>query len=324
MNQSDHVRTPAPVRIGISRCLLGEPVRYDGGHKRDAFLTGALSRYVEWVPVCPEVEAGLGVPREPMQLVGRATAPRLITIDTGLDRTRTMERFARRRLSELGAMELSGYVFKKDSPSCGVERVRVYNAHGVPSRTGVGVFARAFMERFPLIPVEDEGRLNDPELRENFLERVFAYRRWRDLVHGGATRGALVEFHARHKLLLLSHSREHYRTLGRLVAGATHWTPGELARRYGAAFMAALEIKATPKKHANVLSHMVSHLASYLESQQKAELIAVIEDYRHGLVPLIVPITLVKHYARLYEIPYLMAQVYLNPHPTELMLRNRV
>jgi uncharacterized protein YbbK (DUF523 family) len=209
-----------PVRIGISRCLLGDGVRYDGGHKRDAFLTDVLGRFVEWVPVCPEVEAGLGTPREAMRLVGHDEGPRLITIKHGTDHTQMMTRFSERRVRELDALDLSGYVFKKGSPSCGIERVRLYNEHGMPTRNGVGLFAQAVMERFPLIPVEEEGRLNDPVLRENFIERMFCYRRWRDLTAGRVTRGAIVSFHTAHKYLLLAHSQAHYQALGRLVADA--------------------------------------------------------------------------------------------------------
>lgn len=313
---------PSPLRIGISRCLLGEEVRFDGGHKRDSFLADTLSRYVEWVPVCPEVEVGLGIPREAMRLVGDARAPRLITIKTGIDHTHAMERFSHRHVRELEAMDLCGYVFKKDSPSCGTERVRVYNRHGMPNRTGVGLFARAFMEHFPLVPVEEEGRLNDPLLQENFIERVFCYRRWRDLMRGRVTRKAVIDFHAEHKYLLLAHSREHYQVLGRLVGNAKRFAPTELARRYGVLFLEGLKMKATARKHVNVLNHIVASFKDRLSAGEKDELDGAIEDYHKGLIPLIVPVTLVKHYARLFDFTYIQNQVYLNPHPTELMLRN--
>lgn len=245
-----------PIRIGISRCLLGEAVRFDGGHKRDGFLTDVLSRYVEWVPVCPEVEVGLGTPREPMRLVGDPHAPRLITIKTGADHTETLARFSRRRVRELEALALSGYVFKKDSPSCGTERVRVYNRQGRQIRNGIGLFARAFMEQFPLVPVEEEGRLKAPASREHFLERVFHYRRWQDLLQGPVTRKAVVEFHARHASLVLAHSREHERALGRLVANARRYTPSGLARRYGVLFMDALAVRATARKPLTALDRL--------------------------------------------------------------------
>ena len=313
-----------PVRIGISRCLLGDGVRYDGGHKRDAFLTDVLGQFVEWVPVCPEVEAGLGTPREAMRLVDHDEGPRLITIKHGTDHTDTMTRFSGRRVRELETLDLSGYVFKKDSPSCGIERVRLYNQHGMPTRNGVGLFARAFMERFPLIPVEEEGRLNDPVLRENFIERMFCYRRWRDLMDGRVTRGAVVVFHTAHKYLLLAHSQAHYQALGRLVAEAKRHAPAKLAHRYGVLFMAALAVKATVRKHVNVLHHLVGYFTAQLSTDEREELHDVIGDYHKGLTPLIVPLTLVRHYVRRFGIAYLQGQIYLNPHPKELMLRNHV
>ncbi|MGC3973281.1 MAG: DUF523 and DUF1722 domain-containing protein [Nitrospira sp.] len=312
------------LRLGISRCLLGEEVRFDGGHKRDAFLTDVLGRYVEWVPVCPEVEAGLGTPREAMRLVGTPQQPRLVTLKSGQDHTRALEIMAARRLDDLAGADLSGFVFKKDSPSCGVERVRTYNEHGMPGRKGVGLFARAFLARFPLIPVEEEGRLCDPLLRENFIERVFCYRRWRDLMNSGATRQAVVRFHTIHKYLLLAHSAPHYRQLGRLVAQVSQYRPKDLALQYGELFMQALAVRATVRKHVNVLHHILGHFTERLAAQEKAELLGVIGDYHQGLTPLIVPLTLIKHYVQIFDVEYIREQVYLNPHPKELMLRNHV
>jgi len=312
------------LRLGISRCLLGDHVRFDGGHKRDAFLTDVLGQFVDWVPVCPEVEAGLGTPREAMRLVVHEEGPRLITIKHGTDHTQTMTRFSEQRVHNLEALDLSGYVFKKDSPSCGIERVRLYDPHGIPARNGVGLFARAFMERFPLIPVEEEGRLNDSVLRENFIVRMFCYRRWRDLTASRVTRGAVVAFHTAHKYLLLAHSRPHYETLGRLVASAKQYIPTDLACRYGVQFMKALDVKATVRKHTDVLHHLIGHLTDKLEVAERRELLEVIDDYHRRLTPLIVPITLIKHYVNRFGIEYLQQQVYLNPHPKELMLRNHV
>ncbi len=316
--------TTSALRLGISRCLLGEQVRFDGGHKRDQFLTDVLGRYVEWVPVCPEVEAGLGTPREAMRLVGDPQQPRLVSIKSGQDHTRALELVTDRRLVDLEAADLSGFVFKKDSPSCGVERVRTYNEHGMPNRKGVGLFARAFVGRFPLIPVEEEGRLSDPLLRENFIERVFCYRRWQDLIHGGVTRQAVVRFHTIHKYLLLAHSAQHYRQLGRLVAQVHEYRPKDLGLRYGELFMQALAVRATVRKHVNVLQHILGHFKDRLDAQEKAELLGVIADYHQGLTPLIVPLTLIKHYVQVFDVEYIRDQVYLNPHPKELMLRNHV
>ena len=316
--------TTAPLRLGISRCLLGDEVRFDGGHKRDNFLTDVLGRYVEWVPVCPEVEAGLGTPREAMRLVGDSQHPRLVTIKSGTDHTRAVERMSTHRVEELEELDLSGYVFKKDSPSCGVERVRIFKEHGMPGRNGVGLFARAFIEQFPLIPVEEEGRLCDPTLRENFIERVFCYRRWQDLVQSGVTRQALVQFHTIHKYLLLAHHPQQYQALGRLVGQAHRRRPKELVHRYGELFMKALAVKTTVRKHVNVLQHILGYFKERLGTHEKAELLGVIGDYHHGLTPLVVPLTLVKHYVQIFDVIYIRDQVYLNPHPKELMLRNHV
>ena len=318
------LQTVLPTRIGVSRCLLGEEVRYDGGHKRDQFLTDVLDRYVEWVPICPEVEAGLGTPREAMRLVGTLHHLRLVTIKSGTDHTRALETMATNRIADLKELDLSGYVFKKGSPSCGIERVRIYNEHGVPSRNGVGLFARAFIEQFPLIPVEEEGRLCDSSLRENFIERVFCYRRWQDLIQRGITRQALIQFHTIHKYILLAHHPQHYKVLGRLIGQAHQYRPKELAQRYGELFMKTLAVKTTVRKHVNVLQHILGHFKDRLSAHEKAELLGVIADYHQELTPLIVPLTLIKHYVQIFDVTYIRDQVYLNPHPKELMLRNHV
>jgi uncharacterized protein YbgA (DUF1722 family)/uncharacterized protein YbbK (DUF523 family) len=311
--------TTLPMRLGISRCLLGDEVRFDGGHKRDNFLTDVLGRYVEWVPVCPEVEAGLGTPREAMKLVGDPQYPRLVTIKSGTDHTRALETMTTTRIEGLKKLDLSGYVFKKGSPSCGIERVRIYNEHGMPSRNGVGLFARAFIEQFPLIPVEEEGRLCDPTLRENFIERVFCYRRWQDLVQYEVMRQALVQFHTIHKYLLLAHHPQQCEVLGRLIGQAHQHRPKELVHRYGELFMKALAVKATVRKHVNVLQHILGYFKERLGAHEKAELLGVIGDYHLGLTPLIVPLTLIKHYVQIFDVSYIRDQVYLNPHPIEVM-----
>ena len=312
------------IRLGISTCLLGEPVRYDGGHKRDRFITDTLGQYVEFVPVCPETECGLGVPRESMRLQGDPASPRLVTSRTGVDHTDRMVAWAERRLKELEQEDLCGFIFKSDSPSSGMERVRVYSYKGMPERKGVGIFARMFMEHFPLLPVEEEGRLHDPKLRENFIESIFALKRWRDLLKDHPTRGKLVAFHTEHKLLILSHSPRHSQLMGKLVAGAKQIPPGKLYREYEALFVAALMVKTTVKKNTNVLQHMMGYFKKELSPDEKQELIEVIDGYHEGLAPLIVPITLLRHYVRKYDQPYLKEQVYLNPHPVELKLRNHV
>jgi uncharacterized protein YbgA (DUF1722 family) len=259
-----------------------------------------------------------------MRLVGDPQNPRLVTIKSGADHTRALETLTTNRIAQLLELDLSGYVFKKGSPSCGIERVRLYNEHGMPSRNGVGLFARAFIEEFPLIPVEEEGRLCEPTLRENFIERVFCYRRWQDLVQSGVTRRALVQFHTIHKYLLLAHSPQQYEVLGRLVGQAERHRPKEFAHRYGELFMKALAVKATVRKHVNVLQHIIGHFKERLGAHEKSELLSVIGDYHQELTPLIVPLTLIKHYVQIFDVGYIRDQVYLNPHPKELMLRNHV
>ncbi|MBX3328202.1 MAG: DUF523 and DUF1722 domain-containing protein [Nitrospira sp.] len=316
--------TASPIRLGISRCLLGDEVRFDGGHKQDHFLTDVLGRYVEWVPVCPEVEAGLGIPREAMRLVGSPRYLRLMTITSKQDHTAAMETMIEERLDSLHKLDLSGFVFKRGSPSCGVERVRVYTPQGMPSHSGVGIFAKAFRDAFPLIPVEEEGRLCDSLLRENFIERVFCYRRLQNLLHNGLNRQELIRFHTIHKYLLLSHSQQHYKTMGQLVAQAERYRPKDLTAKYADLFMKTLAVRATVRKHVNVLQHIVGHFKKRMSPREKAELLGVINDYHQGLTPLIVPLTLVKHYVQFFDVSYIRDQVYLNPHPKELMLRNHV
>ena len=312
-------------RLGISACLLGDQVRFDGGHKRDAFLTEVLSPHVEWVRVCPEVEVGMGTPRETLRLVRDPVGGiRMITTRTGVDHTDAMVAWARRRLEELARERLSGYVLKKDSPSCGMERVKVYDGGGPGERKGRGIFAEALINRFPGLPVEEEGRLLDPALRENFIERVFAFRRLRALFEARWTNAGLIAFHTAHKMSLLSHSTAAYNELGRLVAAAGGMPRATLREEYERTFMQTMAIVATPRRHTNVLMHMTGHLKKLLDAESKQELLACIDEYRRGLVPLVVPLTLLRHYVRLHDVAYLAGQTYLEPHPRELMLRNRV
>lgn len=312
------------IRLGISSCLLGNSVRYDGGHKLDHFITETLGKHVEYVPVCPEVECGMPIPRESMRLEGDPELPRLVTTRTKIDKTDQMAGWAQRRVADLEKEELMGFIFKSDSPSSGMERVKVYNESGMASRKGIGLFARAFMEHFPLLPAEEEGRLHDPALRENFIERVFALARWREVLAGNADRGDLVEFHSKHKLLILAHSTKHYQDMGRLVARVKQMPLPRVFEEYQVRLMEALKLRATAKKNANVLMHMAGYFKEQLGSGEKAELVETIEMYRKAMVPLVVPITLLKHYVRKYDQPYLKDQYYLNPHPIELQLRNHV
>jgi uncharacterized protein YbgA (DUF1722 family)/uncharacterized protein YbbK (DUF523 family) len=316
-----------PIRIGVSSCLIGANVRFDGGHKRSDFLIDTLGSFVEFVPVCPEVEIGLGVPRETLRLVrdkNAARVARLVANNTGIDHTDKMNSYASRRVIALGREELSGYVLKKDSPSCGMERVRVYGSLGMPARDGSGLFAAALMRRYPSLPVEEEGRLGDAQLRENFVERLFAYRRLRSFFASRWTLGGLVRFHTAHKLALMAHSPKAYSELGRFVANAKRLARDKVAEHYEFAFMEALKKIATRARHTNVMHHMLGYLRPHLEQDSRDELVTLIGDYRRGLVPLIVPITLLRHHVRKFDIAYLRGQVYLEPHPKELMLRNHV
>jgi uncharacterized protein YbgA (DUF1722 family)/uncharacterized protein YbbK (DUF523 family) len=318
----------AAIRVGISSCLLGNSVRFDGGHKLDHYLRDTLGAFVTWVPVCPEVEYGLPVPREPLRLVGDPADPRLVTSRSGVDHTDGMKDWAKRRLDELEAEDLCGFVFKSRSPSSGMRQIKVYPAAGgAPAATGVGVFARAFIERFPLLPVEDDGRLNDPALRECFIERLFVVARWQAYLRDDGSAGGLVAFHTDHKLLVLSHSPKHYAALGKLAAGAggRGSRPGAaLLGEYLATLLVALRLVATTRKHTNVLQHAAGYFKRLLSPEEKAELGELIDAYHRGLIPLIVPVTLLAHYTRIFREPWLARQTYLHPHPRELMLRNHV
>jgi uncharacterized protein YbgA (DUF1722 family)/uncharacterized protein YbbK (DUF523 family) len=315
---------PQKIRLGVSACLLGQEVRYDGGHKRDAFLTDILGPFVEWVPVCPEMEVGLGVPRPPIRLVGDPGAPRLIVEKSGEDLTARMRRWSGERVAELAALGLHGYVLKRGSPSCGLIRVRVYGEDGLPGRIGRGMFAAALTDALPLLPVEEEGRLTDAGIREGFIERVFAAARWQAFTASRPRVRDLVAFHAAHKFAILAHSPRDYAELGRLVAGAGPRLAAETLTTYGTRFMQALAVRATRARHVNVLQHLAGFLKRQLSDDERAELGEVIAEYRRGLVPLVVPVTLLKHHVRRLGLAYLADQVYLSPHPKELMLRNHV
>ncbi len=313
------------IRLGVSTCLMGENVRYDGGHQRDRFLIDTLGEFVEWVPVCPEVEIGLSTPREAMHLAGDPEHPRLVTIKTGDDYTERMQAWARERLDQLADVNLHGFVFKSRSPSSGLYRVKVYDEHGMPSRTGTGIFPRAVMDRFPLLPLEEDGRLHDMGLRENFIERVFAYYRWTCMLQKDPSPGGVVAYHTAHKLTMMAHSPAHYQRMGRLVAGAGTLPWSELVDRYGRLLMEGLEVMSTRGRHANVLQHLMGFLKEFLSADDKAELLDMIHDYQQRLVPLIVPLTLLRHHLRRNPVPeWAHQQVYLNPYPKELMLRNHV
>ncbi len=312
-----------PIMVGISACLLGEPVRCDGGHKRDRYITDTLGEYFSFVPVCPEVGCGLPIPREAMRLEGDPAAPRLVTRRTHIDLTEQMLVFCAAKVDELEHAGLCGFIFKKDSPSSGLFRVKVYN-NGQAQKNGSGLFAAAMARRFPLLPMEEEGRLNDPDIRENFIERIFSYRRWKDFLAAAPSVGRLVQFHTAHKLLMMAHSPVAYRELGVLVAHASELPLADLLRSYETHFMKAVALHATVKKNTNVLQHIMGYFKQQLSADEKVELLEVIGRYHDHLLPLIVPMTLLSHYINKYDQQYLKGQVYLNPHPFHLMLRNHV
>lgn len=301
------------IKVGISSCLLGEKVLWDGNHKLDPIVNDLLGSLFEWVPTCPEVEVGMGIPREAMQLTGNPETPRMVGNTTGTDWTQRMNRYSKKRSVDLEKMGVCGYIFKSKSPSCGIARIKVYGDDNTTVPNGRGLFAKAFMQQSVLMPVEDEERLHDTRARENFITRVFAYRRLNQLLNGRLSRKILVEFHNAHKFLLLAHSRKHEIALGKLIANAKQYFPSELKRHYAEAFMQALSYKTTPKKNADVLYHMLGFFKKLLSEAEKQNLVQAIEDYRNGLTSLIKPITLIKHHARKYKVDYLTDQVYLRP-----------
>lgn len=338
---------PERLRLGVSSCLLGRNVRYDGGHKRDSFLMDTLNPYVEWVQVCPEIDIGLGTPRPPIRLERAARrgangsegnggddssaaggGVRLVMPDTGEDLTDRMTEYAERKVEVLREKRLAGYILKSKSPSCGMERVRLYDENGVPSRDGVGIYAAVLTHRMPTLPTEEEGRLNDPRLRENFISRIFARGRWLDLEAEGLTMHALTSFHARHKYLLMSRDPEGARKLGRLLGEAGTVSSETEVAEVGAAYEAGLSdtLAHLPSRgrHTNVLQHLAGSVSDRIDDGDRAELTEAIHGYRSGLVPLIVPVTLLRHHIRRLEVEYLADQVYLEPHPHELMLLNHV
>lgn len=312
----------SPLRIGISSCLLGEKVRYDGDQKRDPTLAGTLGAFVDFMPVCPEVGCGLPVPREAMRLVGDPDNPRLVTVHTKIDLTPQMEKFCRAMIGKLKRTDLSGFIFKKNSPSSGLNRVKVYDNAGEIAGSGRGLFARAVTDSFPLLPVEEAEDLHDPDVRGNFIERMFAYQRWQNFLKRDFSLKRLVEFHTEQKLLMLAHSTETYRALGRLVAAASEIDKAELIKTYGMLYMEGMARIATVRKNYNALQHAAGYFRKLIDEEEKQEILLALEDYQSRRIPLIVPITLLRHYALKYRVTYLQCQVYLSPSPLELMLRN--
>ncbi len=314
----------AKIPVGVSSCLLGNPVRYDGGHKQDRFITDTLAHYFHFIPVCPEVECGLPVPRETMRLVGDPEHPRLMTSKTGVDHTEKMINYSAYKAKQLENEDLCAFIFKKDSPSSGLHRVKVYSNTGPARKKGRGLFAAAMVKCFPLLPMEEEGRLHDARLRENFIENIFCYHRWKMFLDNNPDYKKLVVFHTRHKLQLMAHSPKLLSIMGKFVAAGKHMPREILLEQYQQYLMESLSFKATVKKNGNVLHHIIGHFKNLITGDEKTELLEVIDSYTRSIVPLIVPLTLINHYVRKYKVPYLQDQTYLEPPPAELMLRNHV
>lgn len=321
MNQSS---AESRIKVGISSCLLGEEVRYNGGHKHSSLCTRDLGRYFEFLSVCPEVGIGLGVPRKPIRLVGNPHDPDVVEVgDPTRNVTRQLKDFSQNRIPALH--DLCGYIFIKGSPSCGLFRVKVYNATGHPQEeTGRGVYARAVTEAYPLLPVEEAGRLQDAVLRENFITRVFAYSNWRALEAGGLTAARLIDFHSRYKYTLMAHNPQSYTALGRMLADAGKQDPEKLGEQYFAALMESLTRKASRRSNTNVLMHLQGYLKQELSSREKEKLGEVITQYRNGIIPLIVPVTLLRNHFHNHPNDYIAKQAFLQPYPDDLGLRNQI
>lgn len=318
-----HTTLPTP-RIGISACLLGNPVRFNGGHKESRLCSETLAQHFEFVPVCPEVAIGLGTPREPIRLVGDVDAPRAVgTVRPELDVTDALSAYGRQIAEQLH--DISGYILMQKSPSCGMERVKVYaaNGHTLPGG-GTGVFAQALMQARPDLPIEEDGRLNDAVLRENFLTRVYAYADWQRLLQTGLSRRAIVDFHSRYKYQLMASNPLDYKALGRRVAALAEHALEDFAPGYFSQLMRALKKPATRGTHCNVLLHLSGYLKDALGSDDRRELRRLIDQYREGVIPLVVPLTLLKHHFRRHPDHYIARQAYLQPHPETLSLRNGI
>ena len=312
---------PERIVIGVSACLLGKEVRFDGGHKRSRFITDSLAGHFEFSAFCPEVAIGMGTPRQPIRLTGDTSNPEAVGVKTPeLNVSQPLRAYGKKVSGDIH--DLCGFIFKKDSPSCGMQRVKVYNEKGMPERSGTGLFAREIMNAHPLLPVEDEGRLNDADLRENFVTRVYVFARWKALIDNGISKSGLIRFHTRHKYLLMSHSNEMYRELGQMLSDLNRASLDEIADSYISRLMQTLSVPATRKRHTNVLQHLLGYLKNSLDSAHRMDLDRTIDAYRSGEFPLVVPIRMLQHHFSMHPHPYISEQVYLDPHPQNLKLRN--
>ena len=312
-----------PIKVGVSSCLCGNPVRHDGSAKKNAYLLDTLGRYFELTPYCPEAGAGLGVPRPTLRLKRFEYEVRLVeTKDQDADHTAEMDAWMDANIPEMAG--LTGYVLKHSSPSCGMQRVKLYDHNNIPKKEASGLFAARLMATYPNLPVEEEGRLNDPILRENFIQRVFVYHRWQQTLADGLSVASLMEFHKRHKLMLLAHDEVVYRKLGPMIASVNKDNLDDIADIYIARMMHSLTQRSTRKRHTNVLMHIFGFLKNKLGSEVKAEILDILDRYRQGFVPLVVPMTMIRHYLKQYPHSYMDSQYYLEPYPDDLMLRNEV
>ena len=312
------------ISIGISSCLMGEEVRFNGGHKLSRLCVNTLSDFFEYKAICPEVGIGLGIPRKAIHLIGDPDAPRAVnTSDESIDVTDQLKEFAEQTIPTLD--KICGYIFIKGSPSCGLFRVKVYNkGNPNPVDSGRGIYAREITKSMPLLPVEEAGRLTDPVLRENFIARVFAYHRWQKLIQQGLSASSILDFHVAYKYSLMANDPQTYTRLGQLLADAGNYDPNELGEKYFTELMQALTKKATRKSNTNVLTHLQGYLKKQLQSKEKEKLIEVIEQYRKGIVPLIVPVTLLQHHFNIHPNDYISKQAFFDPYPQELSLRNAI
>ena len=308
------------LKLGISACLLGERVRFNGGHKHSVLCSEVLAEHFELLPVCPEMAIGLGAPRPTIRLIGSSEAPRAVMAEHERDLTGALQAQATRVPADI-----SGFVLMQKSPSCGLHRVKLYRDNGHLAEAGSrGVFAAALHAARPELPLEEEGRLHDPVLRENFLNRVFVYGRWQRLLAAGLTRQGLIDFHARHKYLLMATHSQQQKALGRLLSDLGRHAPEDIAPRYFSQLMAALSRRATRGTHSNVLQHLSGYLRPHLGNAERGELQHLIEQYRSGIVPLVVPLTLLRHHFKRHPHAYVANQDYLHPYPDALSLRNAI
>ncbi len=309
------------IKVGISSCVLGERVRFDSGHKASNFVTKELSKYFDFVSVCPEVGIGMPVPRPTIRLISNEERVALVeTKNPDIDHTDKMLTYSANKVAELQNQDLCGYIVCAKSPTCGMERVKVYTKNNA-AKDGVGLYTRTLMQKMPWLPVEEDGRLNDPVLKENFIARVYSLNDFYESMSGEPTRGKIIDFHTRYKLTLMAHHPESYRSLGRLVADVASYEIDDFYAQYRLGLMNALSNRTTRKNNTNVLMHLQGYFKRALTKDEKEELAMVIDDYRNGMLPLLAPITLIKHYLKTYPDEYLQKQKYLEPHPQEMRLR---